>query len=108
MGGTSFRLFFALNHHHETFFFFFFFFLCIGPGLQTVLQRQKIKPTMGQKKLKIGFSFETLPQTRDCANNGPKRRGPTMGLNELGPLNIYLKLKIGPTMGQREKSQQMT
>jgi hypothetical protein len=53
---------------------------------------------MGQKKLKTGLSFETLAQTINRANNGPKKRGPTMGLNELGPLNIYLKLEIGPTM----------
>jgi hypothetical protein len=72
--------------------FFFFFCMCVGLGLQTVPQRLKIKPTMGQKKLKTGSGFETLPQTRDWANNGPKRRGPTMGLNELRPLNIYLKL----------------
>jgi len=82
---------------------------------------------MGQKKLKTGSGFETLLQTRDLANNGSKRRGPTMGLyelgplnicfklyigpkkkeptnglNGLGPLNICLKLEIGPTMGQRE------
>jgi hypothetical protein len=57
---------------------------------------------MGQKKLKTGLGFETLAQTRNRADNGPKKRGPTMGLNELGPLNIYLKLEIGPTIGQRE------
>jgi len=74
------------------FVFFFFFFFCVGPGLQIVPQRLKIKPTMGQKKLKTGSGFETLPQTRDWANNGPKRRGPTMGLNELGPLNICFEL----------------
>jgi hypothetical protein len=28
---------------------------------------------------------------------------PTMGLNELGPLNICLKLEIRPTMGQRKE-----
>jgi hypothetical protein len=53
---------------------------------------------MGQKKLKTGLGFETLPQTRDRANNELKRRGPTMCLNELRPLNIYLKVKIGPTI----------
>jgi len=26
-----------------------------------------------------------------------------MGLNELGPLNMCLKLEIGPTMGQRKE-----
>jgi hypothetical protein len=55
MGGTSFILFSASDHHHETLFF------CVGSGLQTGPQRPKIKPTMGQKKLKIGLSFETLP-----------------------------------------------
>jgi len=64
--------------------------------LQIVLERLKIKPTMGQKKLKTGSGFETLLQTRDLANNGSKRRGPTMGLYELGPLNICFKLYIGP------------
>jgi hypothetical protein len=62
MGGTSFSLSSASDHHHETFFFFFF---CVGPGFQTVPQRQKIKPTMGQKKLKIGLGFETLPQSQE-------------------------------------------
>jgi hypothetical protein len=41
--------------------------VCVGPSLQIVPQRQKIKPTMGQKKLKTGLSFETLLQTRDWA-----------------------------------------
>jgi hypothetical protein len=30
-----------------------------------------------------------------------------MGLNELGPLNMCLKLEIGPTMGQRKEGPTM-
>jgi len=44
---------------------------------------------MGQKKLKTGLGVETFAQTRNRTNNGPKKRGPTMGLNELRPLTIY-------------------
>jgi hypothetical protein len=69
MGGTSLSLSSASNHHHhETFFFFFFFFcVCVCPSFKILPQRQKKKPTMGQKKLKTGLSFETLLQTRDWA-----------------------------------------
>jgi len=60
MEGTSFNLSYASDHHHET----YFFFLYVGPGLQTVPQRPKIKPTMSQKKLKTDLGFETLPQSQ--------------------------------------------
>jgi len=39
---------------------FYFFF---GLGLQTVPQRPKVGPTIGQEKLKIGLGFWTLPQS---------------------------------------------
>jgi hypothetical protein len=38
-------------------------------------------------------------------NYGPKRIEPTMSLNELEPLTICLKIKSGPTMGQKEEGQ---
>jgi hypothetical protein len=98
MGETSFSLFSAWMIIMKLFFFFFFCLFVLAWVCKLYLKCQKIKPTMGQKKLKTGLGFETLAQTRNRANNGPKKRGPTMGLNELGPLNIYLKLEIGPTM----------
>jgi hypothetical protein len=70
MGGTSFSLSSASDHRHET---YFFFFLYVGPGLQTVPQRPKIKPTMSHKKLKTGLGFETLPQSQ--ANNIKEKPG---------------------------------
>jgi hypothetical protein len=70
MNWTSFSLSSASDHHQETFFF------CgsVGPSLQTVPQRPKIKPIVGQNKLKTSLGFETLPQTRDLSQQWAKKK----------------------------------
>jgi hypothetical protein len=105
MGGTSFILFFCFSL--SFFFFFFFFFFLDWPGFSNYTSKPDLGLTMGQEKsLQRAWAFEHLPQARNWANNGPKRKEPAKGLNGLGPLNICLKLEIGTTMGQRERSQQ--
>jgi hypothetical protein len=61
MGGTFFSLSSASDHHHhETFFCFFL----LAQVCKLYLKGKKIKPTMGQKKLKTDLGFETLPQSQ--------------------------------------------
>jgi hypothetical protein len=49
---------------------------------------------MGQEKsLQRAWAFEHLPQDRNWANNGPKRKEPAKGLNELKWCNAPLLQK---------------
>jgi hypothetical protein len=129
MGGTSFSLSSASDHHHKT---LFFFCVCVcwpefvnctskaknkakyGPkeikdklGFWNITTNKRLSQQLAKEKranygLKWAWAFEHLPQTRNWNNNRPKRKEPTNSLNGLEPLNIYLKLEIGPPMGQRK------